>query len=318
MTEWFLTADLGGTKIAAARIATDGRIAARRTIPTRAEEGMAAVTDRLARLLVDLSGPESERPLACGIGTPGIVDAAAGVIRYAVNLPGAQDYPLAQRLQAALQIPVAVDNDLRLHALGESAFGAAVGCQNFIFVSVGTGVGMALMLNGELVRGGQFAAGELGHILIDRSPDAPRCACGRLGCLEAVASGPAMTDRFRRLAAEDGLGQDACTADLAKIAAWSPADDRRGELARSVIGAGARALGEGLSIAVNLFDPQRIVLGGGVARLGKVWLDGVYAALSAHALRPFLATDIQPPRLGDDSPLAGALVLARQASTARP
>ncbi|HZW04773.1 MAG TPA: ROK family protein, partial [Anaerolineaceae bacterium] len=184
-------------------------------------------------------------------------------------------------------------------------------CRDFIFVAVGTGVGMALFLNGALYRGGRFAAGELGHILIDPAADAPTCACGRTGCLEAIASGPAMAARFRQLAGQAGLGAEACSADLARMAAWLTADDPHGELARAVVSAGAQALGKGLSIAANLFDPQRIVLGGGVARLGSVWQAGVRAGLAHHTLRPLRESDIHPPRLGDDSALAGALALAR-------
>jgi glucokinase len=310
---WYLAGDLGGTKMAAAFIEASGQIAARGERPTPAGQGMEPVAEAFAALLLDVAAQcDGLLPEACGVAAPGLVDAQAGAIRYAANLGGVRDYPLRQRLEARLGMPVTIDNDLRLHALGERALGAAVGCANFLFVAVGTGVGSALYLGGELHRGARGYAGEIGHISIDGGAQARRCTCGRRGCLEAYASGPAIAADFALRAEQAGLQHVDPLSSLKEIAAWLEQDDLRGELARAAVSAGAEALGRGLSIAANLFDPERIILGGGVANLGAVWLDGVRRAFGGLALHSYDEQAIQISRLGGDAALVGAVILAQQ------
>jgi len=314
----YLVGDLGGTKMAAALIEIGGRIAARAMRPTPAEQGMARVAEAFARLLLEVAGQaEDQHLVACGIAAPGLVDAQAGTIRYAANLGGARDFPLRQRLEASLGLPVAMDNDLRLHALGESIYGAAAGCETFLFVGVGTGVGGALYLSGELYRGARGHAGEIGHIAIEAGPQALPCTCGRSGCLEAYASGPAIAADFIRRAQDAGLEHFSPPLNLKEIAAWLNQNDLRGELARAAVAAGAEALGRGLSIAANLLDPQRILLGGGVANLGAPWLEGVRQAFSRRAfagvaLDPSDEAFIQLSSLGGDAALLGAAEYCRR------
>lgn len=311
MSALFLAGDLGGTKMAAALVAADGRIVARRTCPTPAGEGIEQVAAGLGDLLSQVARQSGDSPpLACGIAAPGLVDERAGIIRYAANLGGARDFPLRQRLEERLGLSVALDNDLRLHALGERTYGAAAGCTTFIFVGVGTGVGSALYLGNALHRGWRGGAGEIGHIVIDSSPSARSCTCGRRGCLEVYASGPAMEADFTSRAQQAGLAAAGQRVNLLEIASWLEQEGQRSDLARAVVADGAEALGRGLSIAANLFDPERILLGGGVARLGASWLGGVRRAFCGLALHPGDGDLIQLSGLGGDAALYGAAVLA--------
>lgn len=316
MTSFYLAGDLGGTKMAAALVETGGRIVTRRTRPTPVQQGIEQVAAEFAELLAEVSTQAGQlsQPEACGIAAPGLVDAEQGTIRYAANLGGVRDFPLRQRLQTRLGMPVVMDNDLRLHALGEHTFGAAAGCANFLFVGIGTGVGGALYLDEILHRGARGSAGEIGHILIDSRVDARLCTCGRRGCLEAYASGPAMETDFTRRAVETGLVLDAQMPDLTEIAVFTKQDDPLGELARTTLATGAEALGRGLSIAANLIDPERILLGGGVSNLGLPWLESVRQAFCKLAIHPEGGDYIQLSGLLGDAALYGAAQLAAQLS----
>jgi glucokinase len=313
MSDLFLAGDLGGTKMAAALVDENGQIEYQETRPTLAADGMDAVAGRFARLLDEVASRPSSRPPACGIAAPGLVDPSSGEILYAANLPGARRYPLRKRLEAGLHLPVSLDNDLRLHALGESTFGAAAGCSDFLFVGVGTGVGGALFLNGKLHRGSRGSAGEIGHIQLEVGPAAPACGCGRRGCLETFASGPAIAADFLQAAEEAGLALETPSPDLVEISRWIDQPGLRGDLARAAIAAGAQALGRGLSIALTLVDPERIILGGGVSRIGPAWLAPVRRAAAEHALNPFDESAIQLARLSSNAALVGAAILAHQA-----
>lgn len=313
MTEQFLAGDLGGSRMTAALIDDLGTIVVQETRPTQAADGIAAVTERFASLLHQVAEQAGDHLLlACGVAVPGLVDSRAGDIRYAANFPGAQDYPLRQQLEANLLMPVAIDNDLRLHALGERTYGGAKDCRDFLFVAVGSGVGGALFLNGEVYLGARRYAGEIGHITIDARSDAPVCSCGRRGCLEVFASGPAIAAHYHRLVAEANLPPESPATSLKDIAQWIDQTDLRGEMTRAAIGFGAQALGRGLSIAANLLDPERIILGGGVSRIGAFWLDAVRKEMNRFALNPYEDSAIQLAQLGDKAGLIGASVHASQ------
>jgi len=312
MVVWNLVADVGGTKITAAVVDAEGHIAYRKTIPTQASDGIAVVTERLAGLMRELADSGRElQPRACGIAVPGLIDAAAGEIRFAANLPGAQNYPLRQRMEGLLSLPVFIDNDLRLHALGESRFGAAKGCQNFLFVAVGTGVGGAFFIDGRPYRGARHSAGEIGHIPIEAGPMALACACGRRGCLEAYACGPAIAAYFHRRAAEANLELATPETSLKEIVQWLEQPGLAGELAREAVAFGGGALGRGLGIAANLLDPELIILGGGVAHTGEIWLEAVRHAMDEITLNQYEGSEIQLTQLGEDAALLGAAALAQ-------
>jgi glucokinase len=314
-----LAGDLGGTKMAAALIDAAGHVIFEQSQPTQADQGIETVTDRLASLLNEVRASANEKkPSACGVAVLGLVDTVTGEMRFAANLPGAQGYPLQRRLETALGLPVVIENDIRSHALGEYTFGAARGLDNFLFVAVGTGIGGTFYVNGRLYPGAYQVAGEIGHIVVDSSPTAPRCGCGLRGCLETLASGPAIVADFLRQATEQGvqLETDSVnpegTFSLQKIAEWANHSDARGALAKQAIENGARILGRGLGSGVNLLDPGHVILGGGVAQLGSRWLDIVRQTMGEHVLPQLKDTAIELAQLGSRAALAGASVLARE------
>lgn len=299
--------------MAAALVDSAGRLHAQQSRPTEAGRGIESVTGRLVELLTDVAQAITpDQPLGCGLATPGLVDSPAGVIRYAANIAGATDYPLAQRLQQALSLPVAIDNDIRLHALGEQSAGAARGLRDFFFVAVGTGVGGAFYVNGRPYAGAHGSAGEIGHVTIDEGPTAPMCHCGRRGCLETIAAGPAMTSYFRQQAAEAGLRLALENPELPDIAAWLDRPDHLGDIARATLQRGAHALGLGLAMAITLLDPERVILSGGVAHLGTPWLAAVQQSAADHLLPQARSIPIELGQLGGKAAIIGAAALIRQ------
>jgi glucokinase len=299
--------------MAAAVMDAEGHVILEQSRPTQADQGIETVTERLASLLNEVRAAALEKkPRACGVAVLGLVDTATGEMRFAANMPGAQGYPLGRRLETALALPVVIENDIRSHALGEYTFGAARGLDNFLFVAVGTGIGGTFYVNGRLYPGAYQVAGEIGHIIVDSSPTAPRCGCGQRGCLEALASGPAIVADFLRQAAEQGVKLETDSVNLQRIAEWAKQSDSRGALAKQAIENGARILGRGLGSGVNLLDPGHVILGGGVAQLGSHWLDIVRQTMAAHALPQLKDTAIELAQLGSRAALAGASVLARE------
>jgi glucokinase len=209
---------------------------------------------------------------------------------------------LADEFTAATGLPAVIDNDVNALALGESHFGAGRGFQDVLYVAVGTGVGAALMLAGQLRRGATWTAGEIGHLMADWDGDA-RCSCGRCGHLEAYTSGPALAARYCAWTKRD------TPLDLRAVAARAQAGD---DTARRAIALGADILGRVLGGLLNVLDPQALVIGGGVAELGDLWWGPLTAALRANPMPGPAQIVLRPAQLGPDAVLVGAAWLARQ------
>jgi glucokinase len=218
------------------------------------------------------------------------------VLRGSPNLPAWRDVPVAAIAADALDAPVAVEHDVRMAALGEARFGAGRDVASFVCVTVGTGIGAAVVLDGRPYRGASDAAGEIGHVAV-ASDRAEPCGCGRRGCLETVASGRAIAERVRRL--------DGRTLAAREIFAAAAAGDAT--CARAVDEAIA-ALGAGLTILVNVLNPEVIAIGGGVAEAGAALLDRLRASVRAAAWAPAgEVVRLVPAALG---PRAGAIGVA--------
>jgi glucokinase len=259
------------------------------------------------------------RLVAIGVSFGGPVDATRGLVRLSHHVPGWEETPLAERLRAELGAPVAVDNDANVAALGEWTFGAGRGCASLLYVTVSTGIGGGWVLGGRIWSGADGMAGEIGHIVV--RPGGVPCVCEKRGCLEAEACGWGiaakaraqlmddgrwtMDDRARLLALTGGR-PDAVTAQMVAQAA-AEGDP----LAQSLRDDAAEALGIGLGGAINLMNPERIVLGGGVTKSGERWWQIVRGAARHHAL-PQMRVEIVPATLGDDAPLWGAAALAQE------
>jgi glucokinase len=295
-----LGVDIGGTKTRVGLVGADHRVLEVREAPTPARDGPRAVLGVVATLGRDLGGRRAG-VAACGVGTAGVVDPSAGSVVAATDaLAGWAGLPLARELTALLGLPVRVDNDANAFALGEAAGGAARGRAHVLAVTVGTGIGGAFVLQGRLWRGAHHNAGEIGHLPVPGFGDRP-CACGAGGHLESVAAGPAMADRYRRLA-----GDAVSFAEVARRA-------EAGEAAAvEVVEEGGGVLGQLLAGLVNAVDPEAVVVGGGAAApAGRYW-----AAAERHFHRHLLPAVAQvpllPAGLGRDAVVVGAAELARR------
>ncbi len=242
----------------------------------------------------------SGRLQAIGVSFGGPVDATTGTVRLSHHVPGWEDTPLGKQLQAEFGVPAAVDNDANVAALGEWRFGAGQGCTSLLYVTVSTGIGGGWVLNGRIYSGADGMAGEIGHIVV--RPGGAECVCGKRGCLEIEACGPAIARKLR-----ERLGTNPPQPITGESVAQ--AAQQGNAVAQEVMDEAARLLGVGLGGAINLMNPQRMVLGGGVTKSGERYWRLVRETARFHAL-PQMRVDIVPAGLGDDAPLWGAVALA--------
>jgi glucokinase len=311
-----LALDFGGTKHSAAVASADDLRGAPGPLRVeRVPSGPRPSFDSDWRLMLELARKllQGTAPRAVGVSFGGPVDAAAGRAVLSHHVPGWEAVPLVERLQAELHAPAQVDNDANVAALGEWRFGAGKGCDSLLYVTVSTGVGGGWVLGGAIWHGADSLAGEIGHIVVQ--PDGRKCVCGKRGCVEALAAGPNLARRAREgLAADESAGRilrERVRGNLDEITAEkvSEAANAGDELAQMVLTGAARALGQGLGMAINLMNPRRVVLGGGVTKSGELYWQAVRQAARAQAL-PQMSVEIVPAALGDDAPLWGALALA--------
>jgi glucokinase len=302
VTDWALAVDVGGTKLAVARVRNDGSVQVRAQRPTPQSPDADEIWSALLSLISDVSaGDEPER---IGVGCGGPMRWPAGEVSP-LNLPAWRDFPLRRRLREHHpNAMVRVHNDAVAMAVGEHWRGAGRGSRNFLGVVVSTGVGGGLVVDGRVVNGRTGNAGHIGHVVVD--PDGPPCACGGIGCLEAIARGPAVVDWAQRqgwvasvgVATGTALTESARAGDSMAVAA--------------LIRAG-RALGVALASVVAALDLDTVAIGGGLAGAGELLLGPARAAFDRHARLDFTRDcRIVPTALGVDAGLvgAGAFVLA--------
>src|SRR5881409_1933845 len=302
--------DVGGTTIVALRVTAEGAELARATHPTPADD-MDATLAALIAVLREVATPEI---VAVGVGAAGLVEVGTGVLRFAPNLAW-RDAAIGNVVGGATDLPVVVDNDCNAAAYGESRVGSAKGARDVLYLGVGTGIGGGLILGGSLYRGAHGFAAEVGTTVVE--PDGPVCGCGNRGCWETVASGSAITRDGRAaarghapLAARAGGDPDAVTGPIVVDAA------RDGDaVARGILSAVGRRLGEGIAGLVNVLDPDLVVIGGGVAGAGDLLLHPARRAFAETvegvAHRP--GVPIVEAALGTDGAAIGAALLALDA-----
>ena len=309
--------DLGGTQIRAARL-DDGATAfgARVASLTLGDEGPAAVLDRVAQAVREAANYNLWAIRAVGIGAPGPLDPRRGVVYEAPNLPGWQNIPLRQELEARLGVPVVIGNDANLAALGEHRFGAGQGVDDMIYVTISTGIGSGVISQGRLLVGAHGLAAEVGHMVVD--PNGPVCNCGGVGHVEALAAGPAIARAARaRLSAEQpSLLRHLVQGEVEKITAVhvSEAAQQGDPLARAVLREAGHTIGLAFISLVHLFNPRLIVVGGGVSQAGSLIFDPILETLRAGVMHPAFLDDFRIERaaLGGDVGLWGAVALAQQ------
>lgn len=315
--------DIGGTKITSAVITREGKMISRIYRLTLAHEGprnvMAHMVDAVQRSLRK-AGLELSGIGGVGIAAAAIIDIGRGLVSEAPNLPRWHNIPLRDRLADSLGKPVFLLNDASAAALGEHRMGAGRGLDNLIYITVSTGIGGGLVINGQLYNGTDGCAAEIGHMII--SVGGPACKCGQHGCFEAMASGTAIARMAKErvtagggslLAELTGEKIEDITAELVAEAA------RRGDaLALSVISEAARYLGIGLANLVNIINPQMIIVGGGVSRMGALLFRPARRSMKEHAFKlPARTVRVVRPRLGMDAGLMGAALYTQESLEAK-
>jgi len=310
--------DLGGTFIKAALVDSRGRILARMKRPTEAAMGRERVVDNVFSIVRDLKA--ISRSLggisALGMGIPGVIDIRRGVISTSPNLPGWENIPIRKLLSRRIGMPLYLENDANAAALGEKWMGAGKDVQNFCFITLGTGVGGGLVLDGRIWHGADGMAGEVGHMTID--PHGPRCNCGNRGCLEMYASTKAL-QRMIRQAQSSGkrsrfFGQirdQEISGDVIHRAAKGGDRVSRDAFARM-----GSALGIGIASLVNLLNLEKVVVGGGLSASWKFFLPALREEVAARAFAaPARRARIVRATAGEDAGVLGAAYIAWQGQT---
>ena len=301
--------DLGGTSIRAALVDAKGALHKRTEALTAADAGAEVVVDQLRRIAISaIAGVDPGCLVGVGICAPGPLDAEHGIVLATPTIAGFVDLPLTAMLEERIGLPVRLENDGIAAALGEWRFGAGVGHNNLVYVTVSTGVGGGVIADGRVLRARRGMAGHVGHMTIVR--DGESCACGNRGCWEAYASGTALAKRASIRAAHcpsTALGLNGVAID--GLAVFDAA--RKGDaLAKELVLEEADLLGIGIANLLHLYSPDVVVMGGGLSNGFDLLRAGIIARVNATAMPPFRDTPVMRAALGANSGLIGASILA--------
>jgi len=313
---WAIGIDLGGTKIEMARVNGDGSYRQRLTRPTIAARGAAAIKSEIITCLKDMLQEADSPPAGIGVGLAGQIDRHKGSVHFSPNL-GWQNEPFREELEQALNLPVMVINDVRAATLGEWWHGAGKGCADLVCLFIGTGIGGGVVSGGRILIGDSNSAGELGHITIDWH--GPLCRCGNKGCLEALAGGWAIAQRAQELIINNRAAGNALLniagGKIEEVSAQVVAEGfKKGDpLARQIIEEVKEALIGGTVSLVNAFNPQRLILGGGVMAGLPELRKFIEAGIKERALRAAtVSLEVLPAKLGNIAGVIGAGCLVIQ------
>jgi len=296
--------DIGGTKIAAAAVTTAGEMLSRAAMPTEAERGFSdglARIEALVRRTLDEAGVSVTDLRAIGIGSAGPVDPARGTIDNPYTLPTWDGVNIVEPLRATYGVPVALENDADAAAMGEYWLGAGQGGRVVAMVTVGTGVGGGVIIDGRIYRGAGGVHPEIGHLALD--PEGPSCYCGIRGCWESIASGPAMAEA----AAQQMPGETAESMTGERVVALARTGD---PIARSVVDRAAQATARGVFSLINLYVPDVVVLGGGVMDAYDLFEPAICTLVERDTMAPVDRIAIRKAALGNDAGLLGAVRVA--------
>jgi len=313
-----LAIDIGGTNYSVALVEASGAVVEKIRRPTDRAGGRRWMLRQLEAACRELLARAAPRPRAGGLGVGGPGGFAAQRVRRSMHVGGWANFPLAAHLAERLGLPCVMDNDANAAALGEFAYGAGRGARSMVYLTASTGIGVGLVLDGEVYRGAQSLAGEFGHTLLAgySRTHGPRCACGARGCVEAVCSGTALARAARAAAARQPRAWRAvveAAGSRQRIEAKTVFDAaRRGHpAARAMIERYCDDFGRALAGLIALLDPDTVVIGGGVSLAGAALFAPLRRAIARH-LPPFLPQTCRclPAALGENSVLCGAAQLA--------
>ncbi len=307
--------DLGGTDIKVAVVDCEGAVLYSDCAPTEAHRGYGHTINNIIRAINNIlqkNNLDISQIGGIGVGCPGQVDPEKGLVKFLPNIPGWINIELADILEKELGLKAGVDNDVRCAALGEQKFGAGKGYNNIVCITVGTGIGSGIIMNGKLIRGANSCAGEIGHMIL-RDTGGKFCGCGNTGCFETLASGPSIVEmaenyimggkssKFKELA-----GDGPITPELvARAAGFGD------EVAKAIFKQAGYWIGIALTNVVNLLNPEIIIIGGGVAKSGNLLLEPIRKTVRERALKTALENlQIVEAQLGNDAGMIGASLLA--------
>ncbi len=304
--------DLGGTNVRSALLTPEGEILDRRKEPTRASEGWEKVVKRLIgqiRSVREQAAAKGFQVKAVGVGAPGVIRADQGTVVKSPNFPDWDSLPLRKLLQDALSLPVVIENDANAAALGEQWRGAGRDIASIILLTLGTGVGGGIILNKQIWHGADGMAGEIGHMTL--IPDGRHCSCGNTGCLEMYASSRGILQSYREASRRQEPVQPLPATSEEVYEAARSGDP----IAVRVMSDMGRMLGIGLANLINIFNPERIVIGGGVKDAWPLFIDAAREEIARRAFEvPARRSEIVPSILGDDAGVIGAAAVALQAT----
>lgn len=309
MDEVIIGVDLGGTRLRAARLDPQLTILERRETPTNAPEGPDAVIARMIEMIRAVWPTDGARVIGIGVSSVGPLDPASGIILAPPNLPGWHVVPLGDRLRAAFDVPIYIGNDANVAVLAEVARGAARGCKHAIYVTLSTGIGGGVMADGRLLLGRDGFATEIGYMvmLVDDQPS----------YLETEAAGPALAKQAREriTAGEASILRERVGGDLEKIDSRmiGEAAAAGDALALDIVRRAGRLIGLGMVTLLQLFNPEIIVIGGGVSNIGDLLFEPMHAAIRQYVTDPAYLRDLRIERsaLGEDVSIIGAAALVR-------
>jgi glucokinase len=303
--------DIGGTKLAVGVVTSDGAVHGLLVEPTHREEGPEKIISRLFDMGRRATAQAGLQVEAVGISCGGPLDGPRGVLLCPPHLPGWIDIPLGELARAEFGVPAFLENDATAAALGEHRFGAGRGASTMLYLTISTGVGGGSVIHGRLHRGAAGNGGELGHVVV--RPGGRNCTCGRQGCLEAYVSGTSIAQRAAEALEGDPESTLAGVHPLtsADVAEAARAND---QLARRVWDETTEVLGQAVTDLVNIFEPELVILGGGVTRSGSMLLEPVAEVVARDAMPPAAkCAQVVLAGLGDVVCVAGAGVVALDA-----
>ncbi len=290
--------DLGGTKIRAGLMQSDGSISNVSECKTLPHRGPDAVIDDMVKLMQQIMNGIDRRDIrGIGIGSPGPLNVSTGIVESPPNLPGFEKVQLRSRIESVMQFPTYLDNDASVAALAEYRYGCGHGSNSMLYMTISTGIGGGVIEHGEIIRGRRGMSAEFGHVSID-AKNGKLCTCGNHGCLEALASGPAIAETASRV-----FSRSMTTQEVGQLAFDGD------PLAQRILDDAFDALGAGLVNLVHAFDPERIVLGGGVTQIGPVMLDRVSSYVVNHVMPPYRDVSFHFAHLRQDVGVIGAACL---------
>jgi glucokinase len=287
--------DLGGTQLRAAVIDQSGELLRRAAVATDVAGGPNAIIPQMVKLFHEVGEGLKDRIVAAGVSSPGPLDLENGRTTDLPTLPGWHQFPLRETLREKLELPVVLENDGVAAANGEWKFGAGRGLKNLVYVTVSTGIGGGVVVDGHLMHGRRGMAGHVGHMMVD--PEGPICGCGGRGCIEGIASATAFGAAARRSGFVDGKHA---------VAAARSGDVK----ALALLDNEATWLGYAFASLLHLYSPEILIVGGGLSSALDLMSDGIRNQLNRNAMPAFREIQVVPAALGDNAGLIGAAALA--------